>query len=61
MERRASGEGAEREREKEERKERQRGRKKEGERVLRGKGKDVGLLKEDATRRSQLSHRVVNP
>lgn len=31
------------------------------ERVLRGKGEDVGPLKEDAARRSQLSHLVVNP
>lgn len=38
-----------------------RGGKKEGERVLRGKGEDVGPLKEDAARRSQLSHLVVNP
>lgn len=34
---------------------------KEGERALRGKGEDVGPLKEDAARRSQLNHLVVNP
>lgn len=34
---------------------------KKKESVLRGKGEDVGPLKEDAARRSQLSHLVVNP
>lgn len=54
--------GGEREREKKERKERhRRGGEKEGARVLRGKGEDADPLKEDATRRSQLSHLVVNP
>lgn len=64
MERRAAGEqGAERE--KEQRKERQRGGRggeKKGERwSCEGKGEDVGPLKEDAARRSQLSHLVLNP
>ena len=40
------------------RKERTDGRKTEGEKR---KGEDMGPLKEDAARRSQLSHLVVNP
>lgn len=40
---------------------RKRKEKREREKVLRGKGEDVGPLKEDAARRSQLSHLVVNP
>lgn len=57
--------GGQKEREREKRKEK-RGRErggaeKEGERFLRGKGEDVDSLKEDAARRSQLSHLVVNP
>ena len=49
------------EKERKRKEKRDRGGKKEGERVLREKGEDVGPLKEDAARRSQLSHLVVNP
>lgn len=53
------GGGSETKRQKEERRERDGVKKRE--RVLRRKGKDVGPLKEDAARCSQLSHLVVNP
>lgn len=63
MERRAAGEGkgGQRAKERKRKEKRDRGGEKEGDRVLKGKGEDVGPLKEDAACRSQLSHLVVNP
>lgn len=60
MERRAAG-GGQKEKDRKRKEKRDRGGEKEGEKVLRGKGEDVGPLKEDAARRSQSSHLVVNP
>ncbi len=57
--RREGGGRKRRERERKEKRDREVG--EEGERFLRGKGEDLGPLKEDAARRSQLSHLVVNP
>lgn len=59
MERGDAEEGEHRDTERKTKEKRDRVKKKE--RVLRGKGEDVGPLKEDAARRSQLSHLVVNP